>query len=244
MASSLLRIVDETRSTNDDARALGRVGAGHGTAVAAPRQSAGRGRRGHVWESPEGSLCLSVVLRPEVSPARLAGLAAACGLGALDGLGALGAERKVRLKWPNDLLAHGRKLGGILIEAARDDDGRTFAVCGIGINARRAPDGLGAISLAELDATPSFSELAEALREAIASRVSAWASAPGDRPLDGVRDDYLARLAWLGETVRVLSAEKNGELARGTLEDVDPWGRAVVDGVTYAAELASLRPLP
>ena len=58
-----------------------------------------------------------------------------------------------------------------------------------------------------------------------------------------LRDDYLARLAWLGEEVRVLANDGKTLLAYGTLETVDPWGRAVVEGVAYAAELSSLRPL-
>ena len=66
-----LVMLDEVGSTNDEALALGRSGAPHGTAVAARNQTAGRGRRGHVWESPRGNLYLSVVLRPAVGPARL-----------------------------------------------------------------------------------------------------------------------------------------------------------------------------
>lgn len=108
-----LVMLDEVGSTNDEALALGRSGAPHGTAVAARNQTAGRGRRGHVWESPRGNLYLSVVLRPAVGPARLPGLAAACGLGALS------VSNEAQLKWPNDLMARGRKLAGILVEAAR-----------------------------------------------------------------------------------------------------------------------------
>lgn len=237
MTQRPLTMLDQVGSTNDEALSLGRAGAAHGTAVAARRQSAGRGRRGHVWESPEGNLYLSVVLRPEVTPARVMGLAAACGLGVTDVL------RGASLKWPNDVLARGRKLAGILVETARDRDDRLFAVCGVGVNVRRAPRGLGAISLAELGEAPDLPELAEALRDGIAERVSAWAAARGDWPLDGIRDDYLARLAWLGEEVRVLANDGKTLLAYGTLETVDPWGRAVVEGVAYAAELSSLRPL-
>lgn len=237
MTQRPLTMLDQVGSTNDEALSLGRAGAAHGTAVAARRQSAGRGRRGHVWESPEGNLYLSVVLRPEVTPARVMGLAAACGLGVTDVL------RGASLKWPNDVLARGRKLAGILVETARDRDDRLFAVCGVGVNVRRAPRGLGAISLAELGEVPDLPELAEALRDGIAERVSAWAAARGDWPLDGIRDDYLARLAWLGEEVRVLANDGKTLLACGTLETVDPWGRAVVEGVAYAAELSSLRPL-
>ena len=232
-----IRVLDQVGSTNDEALSLGRAGAAHGSAIAARRQAAGRGRRGHVWESPEGNLYLSVVLRPEVAPARVMGLAAACGLGVTDIL------RGTRLKWPNDVLSHGRKLAGILIETARDDDGRLFAVCGVGVNVGRAPSGLPAISLAELGVAPPLSDLAGALRDGIVARVDAWASAPGDWPLDGIRDDYLSRLAWLGDEVRVISSNERTLLAYGTFETVDPWGRAVVEGVAYAAELSSLRPL-
>ena len=212
-----LTLLDEVGSTNDEALALGRGGAAHGMAVAARSQTAGRGRRGHAWASPPGNLYLSIVLRPRVSPTRLAGLAGACGLGAL--------------------------LAGVLVEAARDDSGEPFAVCGVGVNVARAPRGLDAVSLAELGCAPSLPYLAETLREGVVSQVDAWAAAAGDRPLDGIRDAYLARLAWLGETVRVLAARDGEELARGAFETVDAWGRAVVDGVPYPSERASLRPL-
>lgn len=237
-----LRVLDVTGSTNDDALSLGRAGATHGSAVAARQQSAGRGRRGHAWESPRGNLYLSVVLRPQVAPTRLPGLAAACGLGALDALATLGLANEAQLKWPNDVLARGRKLAGILVEATRDESGETFAVCGIGVNVERAPRGVGAVYLAELGDAPGFSALAEALRDGIVGRVDAWAAAAGERPLDGIRADYVRHLAWRGEQVRALAAADGAELARGTLEDIDPWGRAVVDGTAYAAELVSLRP--
>lgn len=244
-ATPPLRIIEKTGSTNDDALALGRMGAAAGTAVAARRQTAGRGRRGHVWESPVGNLYLSVVLRPETSPSRLPGLAAACGLGVLDGFKELGIANEAQLKWPNDVLARDRKLGGILVEAARDKRGKTFAVCGVGINLESAPHELGGIGLTELGSTPPFSVLAEALRGGIMARVDAWAGADGLCPLDGIREDYLAHLAWLGEKVAALSLD--GEpLASGTFETVDPWGRAVIDAAcdpqSFSAEQASLRP--
>lgn len=238
-----LTLLDEVGSTNDAVLELGRGGAPHGTAVAARRQTAGRGRRGHAWESPEGNLYLSVLLRPDVSPSRMPGLAAACGLGVLDCVRGLGPSDEPLLKWPNDLLARGRKLAGILVEAARGDDCRAFAVCGVGLNVEHAPRGLGAVCLRELGCSSPVPELAESLRRGVTGRVDTWAALDAAEPLTGIRDDYLASLAWLGERVVVLSP--SGErIAGGTLEDVDPWGRAVVSGVTYASELASLRPAP
>lgn len=241
-----IELFDETPSTNDAALALGRGGAPAGTAVAARSQTRGRGRRGHVWESPEGNLYLSIVLRPQAAPSRLPGLSAACGLGAVDALKSLNLANEVQLKWPNDLLARGHKLGGILVEAARDKDDETFAVCGIGINIASAPRELDASCLAELGDAPSFSTLAEALRDRIVASVDAWVGMGEIAPLDGIRGDYLAHLAWLGEKVMALAPE-GGELCRGTLETVDQWGRAVVGTVTgprpFSAEQASLRPV-
>ena len=236
-----LQILEEVGSTNDEARALGLAEAPSGAAVAARRQTAGRGRRGHTWASPEGNLYLSVLLRPAVPPSKLPGLAAACGLGVLDALDGFGVSNAPQLKWPNDVLARERKLAGILVEAGRDEAGETFAVCGVGVNIERAPADLEAICLADLGAAPSFSALAEALRDGIVARTDTWAAAGGIEPLAGIRHNYLARLAWLGERVRVLAADDT-PLACGSFETVDPWGRAVVDGIAYASERASLRP--
>ena len=202
-------------------------------------QRQGRGQLRRNWVSPAGNIYAALRL-PMQEPFASSAASTVTGAMLAAALGKLGFE--VRLKWPNDLLARGLKLAGILVETARDDAGQTFAVCGVGLNVGRAPRGLGAICLAALGDAPSFSPLAERLRSGVVSRVDAWAAASGERPLDGIRSDYLARLAWLGEKVRVLAAEGGSELACGTLETVDPWGRAVVAGVPYASELVSLRP--
>jgi len=115
-------------STNDLALELVEQGAAEGTAALALAQSHGRGRLGRRWVSPPGGLYLSVVLRPSLPPGRWPLIGLACSLGT-----AAAAERHarspVRLKWPNDLLVDGGKVGGILVEAARG-----AVVCGIGLN--------------------------------------------------------------------------------------------------------------
>lgn len=249
MTLPAIDVVESIGSTNDAVLALGRRGAPCGTAVASRRQTAGRGRRGHAWESPEGNLYLSVLLRPKVAPSRLPGLAAACGLGVLDSLRVLNLCNEPQLKWPNDVLVRDRKLAGILVEASRDNAGEAFAVCGVGVNVAQAPRGLAATSLAELvapGAAPSFSPLAHALRDAVAARVDAWAAMPGAEPLSGIRDDYVSALAWRGREVVALAPDGR-PLVRGRLADIDPWGRAVLetaDGpVSFTSEQASLRPV-
>ena len=78
-----LTVVDITGSTNDALLEAGKLGAPHGTGLAARAQTAGRGRRGHKWDSTLGNLLLSIVVRPNVNPAKYSGLAAVCGLAVL-----------------------------------------------------------------------------------------------------------------------------------------------------------------
>lgn len=132
-----LRIFHSVASTNDVARALAEAGAPTGTVVIADEQTRGRGRRGRSWRAQPGrSLLLSVVLRPgpgaAVLPLRV-GLAAARAVEALAGI-------TVAIKWPNDLVAGGRKLGGILCEAAVEGGRSAFVAAGIGINVLQSAD--------------------------------------------------------------------------------------------------------
>ena len=142
----------------------------------AERQSAGRGRRGRHWASPLAAhLYLSIQRRFDGGIAALAGLSIAVGVAAAEALRALGYT-DVGLKWPNDLIADGRKLGGILIEFGGEDAGVVRAVIGIGINVRmpaHAADSIDQpwIDLQQLGPTPpSRNTLAAAL---IAAQVHA-----------------------------------------------------------------------
>lgn len=108
--------------------------------VLAERQSAGRGRRGRGWVSPLAAhLYLSLAWRFDLPLARLTGLSLGVGIAVVDALRGLGIEG-VGLKWPNDLMAEGGKLGGILVDISGEVGGPVTAVIGIGINVRM-PDG-------------------------------------------------------------------------------------------------------
>ena len=115
-------------STNDLALVLVEQGAAEGTAVLALAQSHGRGRLGRAWDSPLGGLYLSVVLHPSLPRERWPLIGLACALGTA-AAAEMHARASVRLKWPNDLLLEGGKVGGILVEAVGG-----AAVCGIGLN--------------------------------------------------------------------------------------------------------------
>ena len=101
--------------------------------LAADEQSAGRGRRGRRWHSPAGTGVLFSLALPMRRPVReLGGLSIVAGLAAVRALRALGAA-EAALKWPNDLLVGGAKLGGILVETRAREAG-SLAVIGVGIN--------------------------------------------------------------------------------------------------------------
>jgi BirA family biotin operon repressor/biotin-[acetyl-CoA-carboxylase] ligase len=130
-----------TASTNTLARERGRAGSPHGTVVLTDYQHTGRGRLGRTWVSEPGKdLTFSVLLRPDLPPERASRLTLAASVavaGTLAGVDGLGA--RVSIKWPNDILVDGRKICGILSEAALDMDALHWAVVGIGLNVNGRP---------------------------------------------------------------------------------------------------------
>ncbi|MCX8161030.1 MAG: biotin--[acetyl-CoA-carboxylase] ligase [Candidatus Saccharicenans sp.] len=126
-------------STMDIARRLAGLNFPEGTAVMAEEQIAGRGTKGRSWHSARGKgLYVSFILRP--STRRLNLLPAAVGLAAAEAIQNLSGVR-VNLKWPNDLVFRGQKLGGILCEGGISSGNNSWTVAGIGINLNhRQPD--------------------------------------------------------------------------------------------------------
>lgn len=126
--------VDECASTNGTLTAAPPADDGRVHVLVANRQTAGRGRRGRAWLSwPGSSLTFSVLWRFMPGAPAPAGLSLVAGLAlarALEGLGAQG----IQLKWPNDVLVHGEKLAGILVELLPARGRPPAAVIGIGLN--------------------------------------------------------------------------------------------------------------
>ncbi len=173
-----------------------------GSVVVADHQTAGRGRSSHSWEAPRGAaLLVSFVLPPNPLLSLAAGVAAAeaCGRG-------------VRLKWPNDLLLDGRKIGGILVEASP-----ARAICGIGINLTWAPEGA-----AQLDEPRD--QLLERLRPAL----ERWSTTPAEQ--------VLARWRNLSDTIgKKVRVELPDRIVEGIAQDIDANGSLVVDGAPFSA---------
>lgn len=130
---------DETASTNTRAKALAKTGAPHGTVVLAGSQTAGRGRMGRSFCSPGGmGVYLSAILRPNCTPDKLMHLTCAAAVAAAQAVETVSGIDPA-IKWTNDLVVNGKKLGGILTELGLDSHGLVeYAIVGIGINCCQA----------------------------------------------------------------------------------------------------------
>ena len=137
--AQLIRL-DETGSTNEDAADRLAQDAKADFAIVARRQSAGRGRGGKVWQSPDGNLYLSAVIVPEVTAARAGELAFVTALAVADTVAECTGRMDVQVKWPNDVLLEDRKIAGILIENHIESGAIAHSIIGIGINVAVAPD--------------------------------------------------------------------------------------------------------
>lgn len=212
-------------STNTVLKDLARKGTLSSGVCLCEMQTAGRGRLDRTWSSPEGrGVWMSVLLRPQLPPEKTplitfcAAIAMTKAIRRLTGVDA-------RIKWPNDVVAAGRKLCGVLLEAGFAPDGGMFVVAGTGLNVRRGayPPELAdrAVSLEELCDAPDRSELIAAylseLEEAVAAVESGYIS--------GITKPYHDLSCTLGREVQVLSPS---ETFTGVAQEVDEEGALLV----------------
>ncbi|HEY9736863.1 MAG TPA: biotin--[acetyl-CoA-carboxylase] ligase, partial [Trichocoleus sp.] len=154
-----LHLYDCVTSTNTVAWDLVNQGCPAGTVVIAQRQEAGRGQWGRPWQSPLGGLYLSLVLQPEVPVERSSQLTLAAAWGLSTSFSNLGLP--VQIKWPNDLVVQGRKLGGVLTETRVEGQQITTAVVGVGLNVTNPvpPTGISTAELRQIDSSEALNPL-------------------------------------------------------------------------------------
>lgn len=203
-----IRIFDCLESTNDTAAEWARAGAPAGAAVAARRQTAGRGRRGRSFYSPaETGLYLSVILRPECGAEDLSFLTPAAAVAAAEAVEQV-CGLSVGIKWINDLWYRERKVGGILCESAlRPEGSPEFVIVGIGLNLEEPEGGFPAELCRTAGALFPTGAVPDGMWDALLRTVR-------DRLLQdtdpsrkkGVFDSYRERLIWMGRPVRIESS--------------------------------------
>lgn len=196
-------------STNDEAGRRAAQGAEPGTVIWAREQTAGRGRRGRTWVSPRGNLHCSIILQTGPRADEAPQLAFVAAIALQQALSALLPSASFRCKWPNDLLCSGRKVAGMLLEAAKP-----WVILGVGVNVVEAPDPVlyPAACLAQLGSGATDFDVLAAFCEALAPWHERWLT-EGFAP---IRQAWLDRAVGVGEAVTVRladSQELNGRFA-------------------------------
>lgn len=215
-------------STNAEALRRAEAGEASGLWVQSGIQSAGRGRQGREWQSREGNLFASLLLRPSCDLGTAQQLAFVAALAVYDAAAALRGtlgDTGLRLKWPNDLLLDGAKIAGILLESTSSPSRGTAIVIGTGLNLAHAPrdTAMPAVALSPANAPIAVSEALAALAEATHDRLSIWSQGEG---WERIRQDWMDRGPALGQALRV--AEGAGS-AEGTYAGLDRDGALLLD---------------
>ena len=228
-------------STNTRAAELAAAGAPEGTLVTAGHQRRGRGRHGADWQTPpESAVAMSLVLRPNVAhPLRWTGLGALAVAEALEPSGI-----PARIKWPNDVLLAGRKVAGVLAEAAWEGGRPAHLILGIGINVLRGsvPKGALAFPATSIEEHLGHSVSRPELIAAVLASLEKWYRLLDS---DGFLQAWETRLAYRGRRVRV---DLGDHTLEGVLQGLAAEGQARLqldDGseVACSGEARWLRPV-
>jgi BirA family transcriptional regulator, biotin operon repressor / biotin---[acetyl-CoA-carboxylase] ligase len=214
-------------STNDEAKQLAREGATEGTVVWALAQTAGRGRRGRFWFSPRGNLYASLVLRPACPPDRAAQLGFVAALAVSDALREQVPDLgPLACKWPNDVLASGRKIAGVLLESEMSKgENLDFLIVGVGINLVSSPTDAAfpATSIAGEGHAPPTAKLA---LEAFVRHFAAWAQRWKAEGFSSVRNAWRMRAIGFGEQIQV---RLDTATLQGKFIDIDQQGTLLLE---------------
>lgn len=223
-----IRVFQETGSTSDILEKLAREGIREGLVIFAEAQTRGRGRLGRAWVSPPGrGLWFSVLLRPPLRPQAATRLTIAAATAI-----ARAFRREIPLrpeiKWPNDLMIHGRKVAGVLTELSGELDSVRHVILGIGINANL--DGGDLPHELHHSATSLKMELGRpvdraALAAAILQEIDAAYACVGDDRFNALADEWSQHCTTLGRHVSVLVGSRR---IAGRAECVDGEGALLV----------------
>ena len=221
---------EEIDSTNSEALRRARAGEAAGLWIFAGRQKDGRGRDGRSWVSEPGNLHASLLLRPACNLQTAAQLSLVAGVAALDAVRALtvstGKKLDLGLKWPNDLLLDGEKLGGILLESsAAPSSEDIYVIIGTGLNLASHPelDDIVATNLALYGHNAAPHDALIALAWSTQKWLDIWHQGEN---FNCIRKEWLARAIGLGKSIRV---KHGGEEIRGLFDSLDENGALLLD---------------
>lgn len=187
-------LLDQTDSTNAEARRRAEAGETGPLWIIARRQAEGRGRRGRAWESDTGNLFATLLLTTRKAPAEAAQITFIAALAVADLLDGWAPPSLVTIKWPNDVMLAGDKTSGVLVESGSHPTGGLWLAVGIGVNLAHAPGGTErpATSLAQhlrgdVAAAPTVEVAGARLAETFAVWLARWDSLGFEPILDAWR---------------------------------------------------------
>jgi BirA family transcriptional regulator, biotin operon repressor / biotin---[acetyl-CoA-carboxylase] ligase len=218
-------------STNRVLARLADRGAAEGTVVLAEAQTAGRGRHGSAWFSPEAAnLYVSVLFRPRIAPRELPLFAQIASLALAEAVWLEGAP--ARIKWPNDVVVRGRKLGGVLVQAPVMGHRVAYVILGVGVNLNVEPAelaaGLGDTAEAAVSLRDALGREVDrnVFAAALLSRLEKWHETFQTRGPDAVRATWQTRDALQG---RRLEARTPEAVCEGWGRGIDADGSLIVE---------------
>ena len=223
----------QVASTQDVAREFALSGVNAGLVVVAETQTKGRGSRGRSWHSPKGGLYMTVVLGPMASIGLLpllAGLAVAEAINSLVGV-------EAELKWPNDILLRGRKVGGVMAESGWLGNEVKYVLLGIGVNLNNEPSG-GLPDATSLSSEAGIEIDVDSFLRSLIDRLEIHLQRLDVVPQEIVRS--WRRLACVFGKVVVVT-DGSGEAVKGVALDVDEDGSLVLETEVGQRRLVSGR---
>lgn len=224
-------VLDEVDSTNREAQRRARAGNGP-TWILAHQQADGRGRRGRAWLGAKGDFAASYLTYPSIPVARLPEYSFALALAVFETLADVtGRADRFSLKWPNDVLADGLKISGILLETATGPRGLAL-IAGVGVNLVAAPQATDlpqeAIPAGSLFSLFGIAVAPEEFLDILAVRMAREEAALATG-FSETRSRWKTRAAGMGQTIRARTVKDSHE---GIFEDIDATGALVLKTAT------------
>ena len=223
-----ITVLNSVDSTMEAARRRLSDGATEPFAIAAKRQTQGRGRSGRAWQTASGNLAVTFYMPFDGTYAEAARLGFAVSLGVRDTIEVLAPGSQIHLKWPNDVLLNGKKVCGILLEnLGGRADGRLQILIGIGINLADHPDPAESnwpptSVTAETGISPGFEIALRSIVRTVPDRLRGEL----ESGFEATRDRWLRHAARRGEA---LTARLSDETITGIFTDIDPSGALVLE---------------
>ncbi len=223
-----IRLKDTVKSTNIDAKEWAENNAEHGSMIVAKTQTEGRGRRQRQWQSIEGGIWSSIILKLDISPSQVQPVTLAAAMAVSQAITQNCENAQPKIKWPNDILINDKKVCGILTEFIGDIDELRYLIVGIGINnsfdAQKLEGELihKATTLKSENIIINSSKLIADVRDNFLAITTEWCETDSAKH---IMDFYRDNMAYKNEQIKVTGA---GQEFIGTLKDIDAVGALVI----------------